>query len=241
MDFLPTATSTEEADRNLDVAVLPVGSFEQHGRHLPLATDTMVACAISSALVERYGLFLLPPITIALSHEHSAFPGTVSISARTLYSVIRDIADSLEHQGIRKLILVNGHGGNYILGNIVQEANVGEPRMALFPHRDDWSHARKAAGMVTDGHEDMHGGELETSILLHAAPEVVRPGYADEDWVAAERTHLHIRGMAGYTESGLIGRPSLASAEKGQLALEQLVLSVEQHLRLLASGASRSQ
>lgn len=236
MDFLPTATSTEEAARGATVAVLPVGSFEQHGRILPLSTDTIVACAVAQVVAERYDLFLLPPITMSCSHEHADFTGTVSIGTQTLIRVIRDVQESLEQRGIRQLVLVNGHGGNYVLGNIVQEANVAEPRMVLFPHRDDWSTARKAAGMVTDGHEDMHGGELETSILLQVAPELVREGYQDEDWIASERTHLHITGMAGYTESGLIGRPSLATAEKGRLVLEQLAISAEHHLRLLCDG-----
>lgn len=78
--------------------------------------------------------------------------------------------------------------------------------------------------MVTSGTEDMHGGELETSLLLHVAPEVVSPGYDDEDWVVAERTHMHVRGLAAYIESGLVGRPSLATAEKGRLA-QDLVFS----------------
>jgi creatinine amidohydrolase len=233
VDVLPKATSTDAADRNAAVAVLPVGSFEQHGRHLPLATDTIVACAVAEVVATRYDLLLLPPITFSCSHEHSGFSGTVSISASTLQHVIRDIARSLEQQGIRRLALVNGHGGNYVLGNIVQEANVGERRMALFPHRDDWERARKAGGLVTGNHEDMHGGELETSILLHAAPDHVRPGYEDEDHVASERPHLYIVGMAGYTQSGLIGRPSLADAEKGRLVLVDLAQSFEAHLQHL--------
>jgi len=237
VDYLPTSTSTEEAERGARIAVLPVGSFEQHGRHLPLATDTIVACSIAEAIAKRYDLMLLPAVTIACSHEHSGFTGTVSISAATLHHVLRDIQTSLEMQGVRKLVLVNGHGGNYVLGNVVQEANVGDRRMALFPHRDDWTHARKAGGLVTDSHEDMHGGELETSILLHVAPELVRAGYQDEDFLAPDRTHLHIVGIGGYSESGLVGRPSLAEAEKGRLALEDLVASAAGHLdRLIESS-----
>lgn len=237
MQVLSIATSTEEAERQAKIAVLPVGSFEQHGRHLPLATDSIVACAIAEAAAARYDLFLLPPITIACSHEHAGFAGTVSISASTLHQVIRDIAASLERQGIRQLVLVNGHGGNYALGNVAQEANEVEPRMALFPHRDDWEHARKAAGMVTGNHEDMHGGELETSILLHVAPQLVREGFEGHDTVADERTYLHVRGMVGYTRSGIIGRPSLATAEKGRMALGDLVDSLSGHLDVLAPDA----
>lgn len=234
MDFLPNATAADEADRAASIAVLPVGSFEQHGRHLPLATDAMVASIIAKAIAERYDLLLLPPITIGCSQEHVGLGrGTVSISARTLHQIITDIAASLEDAGIRQLVVVNGHGGNYVLGNVVQEANVREPRMALFPHRDDWDHARKAGGLTTSSHEDMHAGELETSLMLHAAPELVRDGYQDEDAVASDRTHLHIMGVRGYSPTGIIGRPSLASAEKGQLVLDDLTVAFGEHLRAL--------
>lgn len=70
--LINTATSPAEANRGSDIAVLPVGSFEQHGAHLPLAIDTIVACAIASAIAETYKLFLLPPVTVSCSHEHSA-------------------------------------------------------------------------------------------------------------------------------------------------------------------------
>jgi creatinine amidohydrolase len=233
VDFLPTATSTDVAGRAPQIAVLPVGSFEQHGDHLPLSTDTIVACAIAERIALRYDLLLLPPITIACSHEHAGFDGTVSISAKTLYDVIADVRSSLEQRGLRRLLLVNGHGGNYVLGNVVQEANVGERRMALFPHRDDWTHARKAGGLVTDSHEDMHGGELETSILLFVAPDMVRPSYAEADWIASDRTHLHIRGMGPYAPAGLIGRPSLATRQKGEQVLDDLVASAAAHLEHL--------
>jgi creatinine amidohydrolase/Fe(II)-dependent formamide hydrolase-like protein len=74
------------------------------------------------------------------------------------------------------LLIVNGHGGNYVLSNIVQQASVAGPVMALFPARDDWNDARRGAGLTTDNHSDMHAGELETSILLHAFPDVVATG-----------------------------------------------------------------
>jgi creatinine amidohydrolase len=117
VDLIATATSPDEADRAASTAVLPIGSFEQHGAYLPLLTDTIVACAVAKAIAERYRLFLLPPITISCSHEHAAWAGTVSISAPTLAAVISDIARSLQRSGVDNLALVNGHGGNYALSN----------------------------------------------------------------------------------------------------------------------------
>lgn len=221
--LLPTATTSDEKARDAKCAVLPVGSFEQHGDYLPLITDTVVASVISQELSDAYPVLRLPPVTISCSHEHSAWPGTVSISASTLYAIVNDVYSSIVNSGLTSLVIVNGHGGNYVLANVVQEANAHGKRMALFPSGGDWAGARQSARLVSSGHEDMHAGEIETSILLHAHPELVRDGYQTADWTADDRRHLLTTGMAEYTRSGVIGRPSQGSAEKGKAVLASLV------------------
>jgi creatinine amidohydrolase len=234
-DLISLATASDEAKRSAEVALLPVGSFEQHGRYLPLATDTIVACAIARELAAAYPVLLLPPITISCSHEHAGWRGTVSISARTLHQMVTDIAESLALSGIDRLVLVNGHGGNYVLANVAQEASVRGPRIALFPSGEDWAAARQAAGMETSNHEDMHAGEAETSILLHVAPAAVRPGNETADWIQDERRQLLTLGMRAYTTSGVIGRPSLGTAEKGAAALASLTKSFAGTIRALTA------
>ncbi|MFJ6769959.1 creatininase family protein [Kitasatospora sp. NPDC091257] len=229
---LPTATSADERARASRVAVLPVGSFEQHGSHLPLSTDTLVACAIADAIAHAYNLFLLPPITIACSQEHAAWPGTVSIRAQTLITMVTDIASSVRSSGVEHLVVVNGHGGNYVLANIVQEANTAGPRMALFPRREDWAAARTAAGLESSAHEDMHAGEIETSVLMHLWPELVGAGYATADHVA-ERPHLLVLGLQASTASGVVGRPSLGTPAKGEAVLRALTSGFAETLRVL--------
>jgi creatinine amidohydrolase len=235
--LISVATSTEVASQAARVALLPIGSFEQHGTFLPLSTDTIVACVIAREIARAYPVALLPPIAITCSHEHAAWPGTVSISARTLHLTVADIASSLAHSGVDRLVLVNGHGGNYVLANIVQEASVEGPRMALFPQAADWAKARTDAGMETNNHEDMHAGEAETSILLHAYPEAVQSGYETADWLADDRPLLLSLGMAAYTTSGVIGRPSLGSAEKGVAALRSLASSFKDTMDVLLRDA----
>ncbi|MEU4743341.1 creatininase family protein [Actinosynnema sp. NPDC023658] len=225
--YLPDTTE-DVRTRAATVAVLPVGSHEQHGPYLPLSTDTVVACTVARAIADAHPVQLLPPITISCSHEHAAWPGTVSISARTLYSVVTDIADSLRRSGVPNLVLVSGHGGNYVLANVVQEAE----GMALFPGSGEWAAAREAAGIATSSRTDMHAGELEASILLHAHPELVRPGYETSDHVADDRPHMLTLGLGPYTSSGVVGRPSLASADKGRDVLAALVESFGRHLAL---------
>lgn len=231
--LLPTATARDEADRAATVAVLPVGSFEQHGDYLPLATDAMIAFIIAKEVAKTYNLLLLPPITISCSHEHAGWAGTVSISAATLHAVVNDVAESLRASGVHRLLIVSGHGGNYVLANIVQEASIHEARMALFPTGEDWRKARLDASLTTGSHDDMHAGELETSILLHALPGIVRAGYEAADHQADHRPHLLTLGMRGYTTSGVIGSPSLGTAEKGKEILESLARSAQPHLGVL--------
>jgi len=231
--LMPGLTTEEVRARKAAVAVLPIGSFEQHGPYLPLITDTAIACIIANEIADAYPVQSLPPITISCSHEHKAWPGTVSISSRTLYAIIADVQQSLRQSGISKLILINGHGGNYVLKNIVQEATVDGHRMALFPASADWAQARAAAGMTTNDHEDMHAGELETSILLYGSPRFVRNGYQDGDHTVDERPDLLTVGMEAYTTSGIIGRPSLASASKGKSAVARLVESFTRCLDII--------
>ncbi|MFG3227566.1 creatininase family protein [Kitasatospora sp. NPDC048194] len=237
MDALITAaTSADERRRGAKVAVLPVGSFEQHGDHLPLTTDTVVASLIAQRIATDYDLFLLPPVTLSCSHEHAHMPGTVSIGAATLYAVINDIWKSLRASGVPGLLIVNGHGGNYVLSNVVQEANTEGPRIALFPVREDWHRAREAAGLESSGAEDMHGGELEVSLLLHGAPHLIRDGIEGDDHDAPERPHLLTVGMAGYTQNGIIGRPSLGTPDKGKAILESLSKSAAAHLSIIGGS-----
>jgi creatinine amidohydrolase len=130
---------------------------------------------------------------------------------------------------------VNAHGGNYVLSNIVQEGSSNGKIVALFPAKDDWKQARRAGNFATTDHEDMHAGELETSILLHSNPELVADGYQTADCIVDDRRHLLTVGIQKYSGNGVIGRPSLASAEKGSAALNSLTKSFAGVLEVLGS------
>jgi creatinine amidohydrolase len=227
------ATSTEIDDKT--IAVLPVGSFEQHGPSLPLTTDTLIACEIARRAAEAYDLMLLPPICFSCSQEHASFPGTVSMSATTLATVVEEVRSDLDRAGFRRLIVVNGHGGNSVLTNVVQTANSRGHSMLLYPTSYHWAIAREAAGCLTTNHQDMHAGEAETSILLAMSPELVREGWQDQDHEADDRSLLTLLGIASYTENGVIGRPSLANADKGRGLLDSLIAQLAEPVKVLSA------
>jgi creatinine amidohydrolase len=160
--------------------------------------------------------------------------GTVSISEVTLTNIVSEVVDSLRGQGIRGLIVVNAHGGNYVLSNVVQEANAqGQIRVGLFPSREDWAEARQAAGITSTAHDDMHAGELETSILLATHPSRVHNGWQTGDHSATDRRYLTTVGMSAYTDNGVIGYTSRASAEKGRAVIDHLGKAAADLIRLL--------
>ena len=234
--ILPDGTTADAAAKRGAVAVLPVGSFEQHGPHLPLVTDTLIAVAITAAIARHHRVLQLPAITYGCSHEHAAFPGTISISAATLAAVVDDIAESCAQQGISGLVIVNAHGGNAVLTNVAQQASVHGPlRVGLYPSREDWAEARTAAHISTNSHDDMHAGELETSILLAAYPDYVRDGWSANDHSAPDRRYLPTLGISAYTDTGVIGQPSQGTKEKGLGALDHLGAAAGTLIGLLTS------
>lgn len=169
-------------------------------------------------------MFQLPPVTFGCSHEHATYPGTISISAITLAAIVADIIESLARQNVAGLIVVNGHGGNAVLTNVVQQANhPNNPvKVGLYPSREDWAEARTAAGIHSSNHDDMHAGKLETSILLASYPNYLRDGWQTSDHTANDRRYLTSLGIHAYTPTGVIGSPSQATAAKGSNVLGHL-------------------
>src|SRR5687767_10168629 len=116
-------TRTEFDSRTCTTAVLPVGAVEQHGKHLPFGTDIMLAEAVAKPIAEKLDAYLLPAVAISASIEHRKARGTVYLRAQTLGAVVGDIAASLRDSGFQRLVIVNFHGGNWILKPTVRELN----------------------------------------------------------------------------------------------------------------------
>lgn len=209
---------------DVNVAFLPIGATEQHGYHLPISTDALIAEAIANELSKRFEpSYCVPVLPYSASFEHADFPGCISLRIHTLTVVVTDIVQSLKRSGISHVVIINGHGGNHLLRNIVQELNAEDPRTVWgpFPNRRHWEEAYRAAGIRETISRDMHAGEGETSLIMHLMPKAVKEDKRS-DCDVPNRPLLETVGMKPYTESGTIGFPTRATAEKGRLLLQSL-------------------
>ncbi len=209
------------------LAFFPVGSLEQHGPHLPVGTDGIIAEAIARELSRRFHpSFLFPMLPVSASFEHFGFPGSFSLRVPTIYAYVKDLVDSMEYQGIRRCVIVNGHGGNHLLRNIVQELNIPKPKLLLVPSQKHWNAAYQDAGLSHTTSQDMHAGEGETSLLLYLTSEgTVREEHI-RDVDSPGRPLLETLGMKAYTSTGTIGFPAKASQEKGKKLFHALMESI---------------
>ena len=220
-----------------DICVLPVGSFEQHAGHLPLETDNVEAEFFARMIAEEVDAALLPTVQFGTCLEHSGFRGSISLRPETLMGIIRDVADEVERQGFRIMILVNGHGGNHCLVPVVRRINrMDRALKILLMHTGEFCDPEIVAEIGTRG-LDIHAGEWETSIMLAIRPDPVRtpqtrsPQGSPPDWHPLRQSDLTTFGIGHFSETGAIGHPSLASAEKGQAIIDSIRERMPPHIR----------
>ncbi|MCD6444649.1 creatininase family protein [Candidatus Bathyarchaeota archaeon] len=224
------STYKEVEESGVKGALLPIGSLEQHGPHLPLCTDTVIAFELAKAVASRLNLFLLPPIPISCSAEHRGVKGTVYLRPETLTLVLRDIVESLSRSGFKYLVVLSGHGGNWVLKPAVRYLNLDYPefKVILVGESVYGNHLREIFEEV----DDLHAGEHETSLMLYLKPNMVRDkpeGCRPE----AGREMLDYLPIWEITPTGIWGNPSRASVEKGRLAFEKTVEAIVKYLKTL--------
>jgi creatinine amidohydrolase len=219
------------------VAVQPIGAIEHHGPHLPLATDAIIAGAVAEAVVGArpdLPLALLPTLSYALSSEHVWAPGTISLSPATLLSVLDELGASLARAGVPRLVFLNGHGGNSALLRVAcREIRVrhGLLTFLVHPHLPVDQGGESNEADPEEGFA-VHGSAGETSMVLHLRPDLVDMDLAETRlprWLA-DYHHIGFGGEVsfGWTSadidpSGVIGDPTLATAEWGKAAFEACV------------------
>lgn len=227
--FLPRLSRKQvaELDKTDALVLLPIGAVEQHGPHLPAYTDTLINESMLTygfeALPEGAPIWLLPPIPYGKSTEHLGHPGTISLSATTLMGVLMDIAKSLKLSGFKRLAFYNTHGGNVDLLNMMgrdirHETGMEVYKLNLLLHEGD---ARRPT-------LDIHGGEVETSIVLAASGHWVDMREApDEMPNLPQEPNMVFQTkpiswvMSDLSDSGVAGNAQLATEAYGQELLER--------------------
>jgi creatinine amidohydrolase len=234
-----SAPDVDALDRERTIVVLPVGSVEQHGRHMPLGTDTMLAHSVSLAAADRLSerVVVLPPPWYGFSAHHMRFAGTVTLRAETMIALAEDIVASVVAHGFRRILIVNGHGGNNgiidVLASKLGHQHYGKARIASLTY---FQLARDAiAGLRESRTGGMgHACEFETSMLQCMRPDLVAidraaitypdPGstYLTTDLLGASAIRTY-HDFGDLSEAGTLGDPSLATPEKGARFLDAVV------------------
>lgn len=219
------------------IAVLPLAAVEQHGPHLPLGVDTYIAEAylarVQKLLPVDLPVTFLPVQRVGVSAEHLSFPGTLTLSARTAIAAWTELGESLARAGLRKLVLITSHGGNVAAMELV--ARDLRTRLGMLAVTVGWHRFGYPDGIFSteEKRHGIHGGDIETSLMLAAQAELVRMDKAanavpatigmarDFKWLGAYRP----AGFAWMTQdinpTGAVGDATPASAAKGEAALQQ--------------------
>lgn len=228
-DFMWEKMTWPEIEAHLEVvdtAILPCGAIEQHGPHLPVDIDYYDAVYLANRVAEACSdpkPLVLPPIPFGVSYHHQSFKGTISVTNDALSKFVYDIGMSLAKNGIKKLIILNGHGDNaptlsYAAQMINRDAHI-------FVCVDTGETSDVDLDNLIDTHNDVHAGEIETSTTLAIRPEVVQMDKAVNETLKFGSSYLDYsseRGVSWYvrtdkiSDSGVMGDATKATAEKGK-------------------------
>jgi len=231
---------TALGERNGSVLIVPFGSIEQHGPHLPVATDTILSKAVAEggaeAVSDQVPVLVTPPVWIGFSPHHLSFGGTLSGKFETLLHLVQNIIITGSKNGFNAVLVVNGHGGNIpLVGGIISTVGNRQPSIqalgvSYFDLADpfiDEIRDSETGGMS-------HAGEFETSLMMHLTPKLVQAGsftaiYRDESLERAKQDMFDegplsvSRTFDEYTDTGTIGDPTCATAKKGETIYKGLV------------------
>ena len=206
--------------------LLPVGTCLQHGPHLPLGADTIVVERLAQAVSEKTGILVAPTLAYGVSSDiERSYAGTAALERKTLHRVLNELVDSWERQGLEEIVLITAHGyGPHIQAMAAVVADFVRVRAVDI-------HAIDLAAFLRGGSEAEHAGEMDTAILLHLAPELVREDrVADGEPGGRILRAVRDEPVPPLGSPGVVGRPSLATRESGRRICEYLIDYISRRL-----------
>ena len=214
--------------------IIPVGTCEQHGPHLPLGCDTIIVERMADDLSAEYGVLRAPTVEYGVNVDtERGFTGNASLRKKTLHRMLNDLVDSWEATGVREFILLTAHGHDphqEALATVITTA--ARVRVVdIF--------GMNLSDLLEGQREAMHGDEVDTSIMLFLCPEMVSLDQAQDYMMSREQLRRYRRGWLTVPSgsAGSIGRPSLASAEKGKRIYERIYAKISDRIFLAPSPA----
>jgi len=218
-----------------DIVVLPVGSTEQHGPHNPLGTDHLIAKALAEEAAKRTGIVCLPVIPFGVSSHHRQLWGTIFIQPKVFREHIKDVCLSLKYYDVKKIVIVNGHGGN--ASSLMEVARELREQGVLVSVFQWWNATGELLPEIFGSDERGHAGSEETSMNLFLYPKLVRM-----DKALSEKPREPIPKVSGvvgwgsdtidHTSSGVFGDATAASVEKGKKVFEVAVDALAKHIEI---------
>ncbi|MCK5482655.1 MAG: creatininase family protein [Gemmatimonadetes bacterium] len=206
--------------------LLPVGTCLQHGPHLPLGADTIVVERLAEAVSEKTGILVAPTLAYGVTSDiERSYAGTAALERKTLHRVLNELVDSWERQGLEEIVLMTAHGyGPHIQAMAAVVADFVRVRAVDI-------HAIDLEAFLRGGQEAEHAGELDTAILLHLAPELVREDRVEDDSPGeGVRRAVKDEPVPPMGSPGVVGRPSLATRDSGRRICEYLVDYISRRL-----------
>lgn len=234
------STQFVKGEASRTVVVLPIGSTEQHGPHLPVQTDTLLATEVAQRAAALCApdlpVLVLPALWVSLAEHHMALPGTLTLDHATVLSFIRCIVRSLSRQGYKRIFLLNGHGGNVNALAAVVDQLTPELDVDLATATYWVAAAERFAEILEQQKTVMHACEAETSMLMHLRPDLI-DGDAARTVDAPATGFFQIGGVhrwrpvSHWSCSGVVGVPRLANPQKGAMLLDAAADSIALALR----------
>jgi creatinine amidohydrolase len=213
-------------------AIVVLGAQEQHGAHLPLATDSLWGAYLARTIAERIGnAFVAPVLSVGFSPEHMRFPGTITLRAETWGAVVEDYVASLEKHGFGRILLLASHGGNYApLANELPGLRARHPNVEIVAYTDllglidAFGDVADRFGVTRD-ESGAHAGEMETSMMLAVEPDTVHRDREEPGFMGAlgpVLDQINEEGIDAVAPNGILGDPAKASAEHGEAYLDRI-------------------